>query len=103
MRRLVAVVIEAHRIDPRLHRVLAEQTPRSGRLENAEAFNRVTYALFRACLEGHSDELRIVDLEPDAFVCVTSIEARPIQLFCTALKGSRAKRLEGSSTRPHVS
>jgi len=68
-------VIEAHRIDPRLHRVLAEQIPRSGRLENAEAFNRVTYALFRACLEGHSDELRIVDLEPDAFVCVTSIEA----------------------------
>jgi AcrR family transcriptional regulator len=73
--RLVAVAIEAHRIDPKLHRVLAEQIPRTGRLENVEAFNRETYALFRAYLESHSDELRMVDLGVAAFVCVTSIEA----------------------------
>ena len=42
VRRLVAVAIEAHRIDPKLHRVLAEQIPRTGRLENVEAFNRET-------------------------------------------------------------
>ncbi|HET6971123.1 MAG TPA: helix-turn-helix domain-containing protein, partial [Phenylobacterium sp.] len=29
-RRLVAAAIEAHRVDPKLHRVLAEQTPRAG-------------------------------------------------------------------------
>jgi AcrR family transcriptional regulator len=75
MRRLIAVAIEAHRIDPRLHRVLAEQIPRTGRLENVEAFNREALALFRAYLEGHSDELRRVDLGLAAFVCVTSIEA----------------------------
>lgn len=40
-----------------------------------EAFNRETYALFRAYLEGHSDELRMVDLGVAAFVRVTSIEA----------------------------
>ena len=75
VRRLVAVAIEAHRIDPKLHRVLAEQIPRTGRLENVEAFNREIYALFRAYLESRSDELRMVDLGLAAFVCVTSIEA----------------------------
>jgi hypothetical protein len=29
VRRLVTVAIEAHRIDPRLHRVLGEQIPRT--------------------------------------------------------------------------
>jgi AcrR family transcriptional regulator len=75
VRRIVAVAIEAHRIDPRLHRVLAEQIPRTGRLANLEAFNRETYALFRAYLESHSDELRMTDLGLATFVCVTTIEA----------------------------
>jgi AcrR family transcriptional regulator len=75
VRRLVAVAVEAHRIDPKLHRVLAEQIPRTGRLEKVEAFNRETYALFRAYLGSHRDELRMVDLGLAAFVCVTSIEA----------------------------
>src|SRR5262249_31087629 len=30
VRKLVAAAIEAHRIDPKLHRVLAEQIPRTG-------------------------------------------------------------------------
>jgi AcrR family transcriptional regulator len=37
--------------------------------------NRETYALFRAYLENHSDQLRMVDLGLAAFICVTSIEA----------------------------
>jgi AcrR family transcriptional regulator len=74
-RALVAAAIEAHRVDPRLHQVLAEQTPRTGALENAEVFNRETYGLFRAYLEARRDELRPVDLDLAAFVCVTSIEA----------------------------
>lgn len=75
VRRLVAVAIEAHRIDPRLHRVLAEQIPRTGRLENVEAFNHETHALFRTYLDVHRDEIREVDLGLAAFVCATSIEA----------------------------
>jgi AcrR family transcriptional regulator len=75
VRRLVAAAIDAHRVDPKLHRVLAEQIPRTGRLENVEAFNREAHTLFRAYLEAHSDELRKVDLGLAAFVCVTSIEA----------------------------
>jgi AcrR family transcriptional regulator len=75
VRKLVAVAIEAHRLDPKLHRVLAEQTPRTGALENIEVFNRENYALFRAYLEAHRDEIRAVDLGLASFVCVTAIEA----------------------------
>jgi AcrR family transcriptional regulator len=75
VRKLVATAIEAHRIDPKLHRVLAEQIPRTGKFEHMETFNKENYSLFKAYLEAHSDEFRAVDLGLAAFVCVTSIEA----------------------------
>jgi AcrR family transcriptional regulator len=75
VRELVAVAVRAHRIDPKLHRVLAEQIPRVGRLEKVETFNRQNYALFEAYLERHREEVRVADLKLAAFVCVTSIEA----------------------------
>ena len=75
VRRLVAVAVKAHRLDPRLHRVLAEQIPRVGKLEKVETFNRRNFALFREYLESRSHELRTLDLDLAAFVCVTSIEA----------------------------
>jgi len=75
VRRMVAAAIDAHRINPRLHRVLAEQLPRTGRLEKVETFNREYYASFRGWLEGRRDGLRAIDLDLAAFVCVTSIEA----------------------------
>lgn len=73
--RLVSAAIEAHRIDAKLHRVLAEQTPRVGALEGIELFHRDAYGLFRAYLEDHRDQLRGLDLNLAAFICVTSIEA----------------------------
>jgi AcrR family transcriptional regulator len=75
MRKLVAVAVKAHRVDPKLHRVLAEQIPRVGKLEKLVTFNRENYVLFRRYLESHLDELRVDDLELASFVCVTSIEA----------------------------
>ena len=75
VRKLVAVAVKAHRIDPKLHRVLSEQIPRVGRLENAATFNRQNYALFANYLERHREEIRPIDLGLAAFVCVTSIEA----------------------------
>lgn len=75
VRRMVAAAVEAHRIDPKLHRVLAEQIPRTGSLENVEAFNREAHILFRTYLEAHSAELRMADLGLATYVCVTSIEA----------------------------
>jgi AcrR family transcriptional regulator len=75
VRQLVAVAVKAHRVDPRLHRVLAEQIPRVGQLEKLETFNRENYTLFRAYLERHQSEIRVDDLDLASFVCVTSIEA----------------------------
>jgi AcrR family transcriptional regulator len=75
VRRIVWVAVEAHRVDPKLHRVVAEQIPRSGRLENVEAFNRQYFGFFKSYLEAHRAEIRRVDLDLAAFVCVTSIEA----------------------------
>jgi len=75
MRRFVAVAVEAHRVDPRLHRVLAEQIPRVGKLEELETFSRENFTLFRAYLEGVRDQLGVKDLELASFVCVTAIEA----------------------------
>jgi AcrR family transcriptional regulator len=75
MRMLVAIAVKAHRVHPKLHRVLAEQIPRVGKLEKMGTFNRENYTLFRTYLERHRDELRVDDLELASFICVTSIEA----------------------------
>ena len=74
-RELVRVMIDAHRVDPRLHRALVEQVPRVGRLENVRAIDREAYTLIRAYLEAHRDELRVVDLDVASFVCVATVEA----------------------------
>ena len=74
-RELVRVMIDAHRVDPKLHRVLVEQVPRVGRLDNIQAIDREAYALVRAYLEAHRDELGIADADMAAFVCVTTVEA----------------------------
>jgi AcrR family transcriptional regulator len=74
-RELVKMMIEAHRVDPQLHRVLVEEIPRTGRLGRVESFDRESYALIRAYLEGRRAELRSVDLDLAAFICVTSVEA----------------------------
>lgn len=75
VRTLVSAAIDAHRIDPALHCVLAEQTPRVGALAEVEAFNRDYFGLLRAYLEDHKGELRALDLDLAAYVCVTAIEA----------------------------
>ena len=74
VRRLVTVAIAAHRINPKLHRVLAEQIPRAGKLD-VEAFNREVHALVRAYLESRRKEMRRIDLDVATFICVSAIEA----------------------------
>jgi AcrR family transcriptional regulator len=74
VRKLVEVAMRAHRIDPKLHRVLTEQIPRVGRLEKVEFFSRRYHALFVAFLERHRSRIRPGDLGLAAFICVTCIE-----------------------------
>jgi hypothetical protein len=52
-----------------------EQVPRVGRLENIRALDREAYALIRAYLEAHRDELRIADPDVASFVWVATVEA----------------------------
>ena len=102
VRRIVAVAIEAHRVDPRLHRVLAEQIPRTGRLADVEVFSRENFALFRTYLEDHRDELGETDLELAAFVCVTTIEAlthNAVLHHSEMLRGEAAETLIDEATR----
>jgi len=74
VRRLVTVAIDAHRINPKLHRVLAEQIPRAGKLDT-EAFIREVHSLVRAYFENHRKEMRKIDLDIATFLCVSTIEA----------------------------
>lgn len=74
-RELVKVMIDAHRIEPKLHRVLVEQIPRVGNLEDIERMDEEATALVRAYLEGHREEIVVDDLEMASFICVTSVEA----------------------------
>lgn len=75
VRAIVALAVKGHRVNPKLHRVLAEQIPRVGKLEDVEVLDRENFALFRGYLEGRRDELLVDDLELASFVCVTAIEA----------------------------
>lgn len=75
VRQLVTVAIDAHRINPKLHRVLAEQIPRTGQLRDVEAFNREIHTLVRAYLESRRKEMRKLDLDVATFICVSAIES----------------------------
>jgi hypothetical protein len=75
VRGFVSIAIDAHRINPKLHRVLAEEIPRLGRVESVETINLDTHALIRGYLDAHRDEIEIADLDRAAFICVTVVEA----------------------------
>jgi len=102
VRRLVTVAVKAHSLDPKLHRVLAEQIPRTGRLEKVAAFNREYYSLFKTYLEGHRREIGVADLDLAAYVCVTSIEAlthTAVLHRSEMLSGGGAQKLVNEATR----
>lgn len=74
-RDLVRVMIEAHAVDPKLHKVIVEQVPRVGRLEHVYDVEANVTALTQAYLEAHRDEVRVRDLSMAAFVVVHIVEA----------------------------
>jgi len=74
-RELIAAAIDAHRVDPELHRVLAEEVPRIGKLESIDAVERSGRALMRGYLEAHRSEIDIADLDLAAFILSTTVEA----------------------------
>jgi AcrR family transcriptional regulator len=75
VREVVALMLRAHAVDPRLHKVLVEQVPRTGRLDAIHDIERRMVELVRVYLEVHAAELRVRELELAAFVVVTCVEA----------------------------
>ena len=74
-REFVRAAIAAHRVDPKLHRILDEEVPRAGQLQNVDAALQNASGLFRAYLEAHRHEIDVSDPELAAFILVTTVEA----------------------------
>ena len=75
MRELVRATVDAHLVDPALHRIFAEQVPRMGQLAKIEALQRETFLLIRAYLEERRNEISVRDLDSATSICVTTVEA----------------------------
>ncbi|MGZ3441062.1 MAG: TetR/AcrR family transcriptional regulator, partial [Polyangia bacterium] len=76
VRRMVMLMLDAHAVDPELHRVLNEQVPRVGRLHRVHEVEARMQRLGRAWFERRRGELRPgLDLDTAAFVVVQTIEA----------------------------
>jgi AcrR family transcriptional regulator len=76
VRRMVTLMLDAHAIEPELHRVLNEQVPRVGRLHRVHEVEERMQKLGRVYFERRRAELRPgLDLDTAAFVVVQTIEA----------------------------
>jgi AcrR family transcriptional regulator len=71
----VRLMVAAHAHDPKLHKVLVEQTPRTGRLEKIRGVEEEMTEILRTYLEARRAELRVTDLELAAFIVVGTVEA----------------------------
>ena len=74
-RALVGVMIEAHRVDPKLHKVLVEQIPRVGNMEHVNRIDDEAVALVRSYLENRKDEIGVTNLDLAALLAVGAVEA----------------------------
>jgi len=75
VRELVGLMIRAHAIQPKLHRVFAEQVPRVGRLQRVVAVERRFETLVQNVLRGLDGRMRPRNLELAAFVVIQTVEA----------------------------
>lgn len=75
VRAIVSAMVEVHRVDPDLHRVLVRATPAVGALEETRRVEEAAAALLVAFLKARADELRPLDFELSAFLLVHSVEA----------------------------
>lgn len=75
MRELVRATVDAHLVDPALHRIFADQVPRMGQLAKIEALQREAFLLLRAYLEERRSEISVQDLDSATAICVTTVEA----------------------------
>ena len=75
VRTMIESMFDAHRVDPRLHKVLIEQVPRIGKLEHVVGVEREVEALVAVFLTARKDQIRRSKLEAAAFVLCNLVEA----------------------------
>ena len=75
VRDVVHAMIEAHRVDPKLHRVVMEQVPRVGALKRLTELDEHALLLIRAFLESRRAEIRPKNLKLAAFLLSSLVEA----------------------------
>lgn len=73
--KLVRAAVDAHLVDPALHRVFDEQVPRMGQLAKIEALEGETFLLVRSYLEQRRGEISVRDLDSATSILVTTVEA----------------------------
>ena len=74
VRALITAIIEAKRLNPKLHRVLRQQVPRLGRIDRMLDMGAKLEHLVKAQLELRKEELRISDLDAAAHVLVHAVD-----------------------------
>jgi AcrR family transcriptional regulator len=97
MRELVRAAVDAHLVDPALHRIFAEQVPRMGQLAKIESLQQEAFRLMRSYLEERRDEISVRDLDATTKICVTTVEALTHEFVINkpdALAGDRDRFIE---------
>jgi AcrR family transcriptional regulator len=99
VRTIIAAMFEAHAVDPRLHKVLIEEVPRIGRLENVRAVEREVEMLVASLLESRKRELRkTTNVEAMALLLVTVVEAATHAAVIAELPPARAQAVADELT-----
>lgn len=75
VRIVIELTIQAHAVDPELHRVLTEQVPRVGRMKRVHELDALGHRAVTELLKARQDELAIRDPELASFVLCSAIEA----------------------------
>jgi AcrR family transcriptional regulator len=75
VRTMIDAMFAAHAVDPKLHKVLIEQVPRIGRLEDILGVEREVEAMVAALLEVRRVDVRPARLGAAAFVLCHVVEA----------------------------
>ena len=99
VRTIIAAMFEAHAVDPRLHKVLIEEVPRVGRLENLRGVEKEVEALVMGLLESRRHELRrTTDAKTMALLLVTVVEAATHAAVLAELEPARASAVADELT-----
>lgn len=75
LRELIKATIQAHAIEPKLHKVLIEQIPRVGQLQRVSDVERQITVLIRNYLEAQQKHIQPTNLDLAAFMVARTIES----------------------------